>query len=105
MSPFTTASTRRDRTRCNERREAFGDVADQLEQEAVSNFVAKAVAADLGHAEKRRLARSMADSVYSAKLDEIDSDLAPEQDEKLYQQCLVDARRMLLDPNYMALFS
>ena len=51
------------------------------------------------------LARSMADSVYSAKLDEIDSDLAPEQDERLYQQCLVDARRMLLDPNYMALFS
>jgi hypothetical protein len=51
------------------------------------------------------LARSMADSICSAKLDGIDGDLTPEQDEKEYQQCLVDARRMLLDPNYMALFS
>src|SRR6478672_8232243 len=51
------------------------------------------------------LARSMADSIYSAKLDGIDGDLTPEQDERLYQQCLVDARRMLLNPNYMALCS
>jgi hypothetical protein len=50
------------------------------------------------------LARSMADVVYGAKLDEIDGELTPEQDETLYQQCLVDMRRMLLDPEYGALF-
>jgi len=49
------------------------------------------------------LARSMADAVYCAKLDEIDGDLTTEQDETLYQQCLVDMRRVLLDPEYDAL--
>ena len=49
------------------------------------------------------LARSMGDAVYCAKLDEIDGDLTTEQDETLYQQCLVDMRRVLLDPEYDAL--
>jgi hypothetical protein len=49
------------------------------------------------------LARSMADAIYSAKLEEIDGDLTTEQDDALYEQCLVDSRRMLLDPEYLAL--
>ena len=45
----------------------------------------------------------MADAIYSATLDEIDGDLTTEQDDALYEQCLVDSRRMLLDPEYLTL--
>jgi hypothetical protein len=49
------------------------------------------------------LARCMADSIYSAMLDEIDGELTTEQDDALYEQCLVNSRRMLLDPEYATL--
>jgi hypothetical protein len=45
----------------------------------------------------------MADSIYSAMLDEIDGELTTEQDDALYEQCLVNSRRMLLDPEYATL--
>ena len=50
------------------------------------------------------LARSMAAAICSAKLDEIDGDLTPEQANALWEQCLVDSRRILLDPEYLALW-
>jgi len=49
-------------------------------------------------------ARLMADASYSAAIDDIDGPITTEQDVTLYCQCLVDARRMLLDPDYEALF-
>jgi hypothetical protein len=49
-------------------------------------------------------ARSMADAICGAKLEQIDGELTTEQDEALYNQCLVDSRRMLCDPDYAALF-
>lgn len=48
-------------------------------------------------------ARCVADAIYSAALDAIDGELTTEQDDALYQQCLVNSRRMLLDPEYAAL--
>jgi hypothetical protein len=49
------------------------------------------------------LARAMADVIYSVMLDDLDDNLTTEQDVMVYCQCLVNARRMLLDPDYEAL--
>ena len=48
-------------------------------------------------------ARAMADAIYSAAIDDIDGPITTEQDVTVYCQCLVDARRMLLNPDYEAL--
>jgi hypothetical protein len=59
----------------------------------------------LDRKEDEDIARSMADAIYPAMLDDLDSDeITTEQDVMIYCQCLVDARRMLLDPEYNALF-
>jgi hypothetical protein len=47
------------------------------------------------------MARAMADMIFSAALEDEDDDLTKEEADRLYDQCLADAYRMLADEDYM----
>jgi len=57
----------------------------------------------LTNAADEELANSMADAIWSAVLEEHDAEDDFDSDRAL-QQCLVDARRMLREPEYARLF-
>jgi len=51
--------------------------------------------------DEEQMARGMADSIFGAALEDFDDDVTKEQADRLYDQCLADAWRMLLDPDCM----
>lgn len=57
------------------------------------------------NAKRERDAAAMADIVYGAIAEERFTDATPQiEADAVYFQCLVDARRMLVDPEYTGLF-
>ena len=63
----------------------------------------------LADPEQEAMARSMADAIWGAVMDDLRIDgrghVTTEQDFLAYSQALVDSRRMLRDPDYDALIS
>ncbi len=55
-------------------------------------------------AKREERAYEMASLSYSAATDEFDDDTTQAEADKVFEQCIVDARRMLCDPDYMGLF-
>jgi hypothetical protein len=47
------------------------------------------------------MARAMADAIYSAACEDLDDSATKEEADRLYDQCLAEARRMIADPDYM----
>jgi hypothetical protein len=58
----------------------------------------------LADAEDEAMAISMADAVYSACAEGFAPDLTQEEADRVYQQNLADARRMIYDAEYAAMF-
>ena len=54
--------------------------------------------------EQEEMAQIMADFMYSACTDHFDENTTQEQADRVYEQCLIDARRMVCDENYMRIF-
>src|SRR5437764_1058263 len=55
-------------------------------------------------AKDEELARAMADASYSACVDRFAADITQAEADRVYEQCLADARRMLCEPEYNDLF-
>ncbi len=51
------------------------------------------------------MAQCMADASYSAAAEEFADHITREQADKVWEQCLVDARRMLCDEDYARIFA
>jgi hypothetical protein len=56
------------------------------------------------NAERESLADGMACAIYSAAADEFGDDTTQIEADQVFEQFLVDARRMLCDPDYSRLF-
>jgi hypothetical protein len=54
--------------------------------------------------EDEAMAHSMADTIYSAMVDDFSDDTTKEQADRIYEQCLIDSRRMLCDGDYADIF-
>jgi hypothetical protein len=50
------------------------------------------------------MARAMADAIYSACAEHFTDDITQEQADRVYEQCLIDSRRMLRDEDYAPIF-
>jgi hypothetical protein len=46
------------------------------------------------------MARAMADAIFSAALEDENDDITKEEADRLYDQCLAEAHRMLSDEDY-----
>ena len=46
----------------------------------------------------------MADVIYSAEADYFSDKITKEQADRVWEQCLIDARRMLCDEDYLSIF-
>lgn len=55
-------------------------------------------------AAREQMAHAMADASYSAVADEFDDNTTQGEADQRFEECLVDARRMMCDPDYMRLF-
>ena len=58
----------------------------------------------LPNAEDERLAHSMADVIYSVYAERFANDITQEEADRVYDQCLVDSRRMVCDEEYLTIF-
>jgi hypothetical protein len=66
---------------------------------------ANAVSGPLVDTEQEELAHTMADVIYSPRADDFFSDdITQEQADRVWEQCLIDARRMLCDEDYARIF-
>jgi hypothetical protein len=54
-----------------------------------------------GTDDNESMARAMADAIYSAACEDLDDGATKEEADRLYHQCLAEARRMIADPDYM----
>jgi hypothetical protein len=54
--------------------------------------------------EQEEMARTMADAIYSARADYFRDDITKQQADRVWEQCLIDSRRMLCDGDYMSIF-
>ena len=54
----------------------------------------------LDNAADEDTAHSMAEAVYCAYVDHFSPDITEDEAEYVWQQCLIDMRRMLCDPDY-----
>ena len=54
--------------------------------------------------EREEMAQAMADAGYSAAAECFADNITVEQRDRVHRQCLVDARRMLLDEDYARIF-
>jgi hypothetical protein len=51
------------------------------------------------------LAKAMADASYSAVAEQFGDDITQEEADLVWEQCLIDARRMLCDRDYARIFA
>ena len=58
----------------------------------------------LHDAEAERLAHAMADVIYIDAADYFSDDITQEQADRVYQQALIDSRRMICDEDYARIF-
>jgi hypothetical protein len=50
------------------------------------------------------MAHGMAGAIYSARAEDFSDDITPAQADSIYEQCLIDSRRMICDPDYERIF-
>lgn len=60
--------------------------------------------APLARAEDEQMAHSMADVIYCACADNFTDDITKEEADRVWEQCLIDARRMIYEPEYEDIF-
>ena len=60
--------------------------------------------APLARAEDEQMAHSMADAIYCASVDNFTDDITKEEADRVWEQCLIDARRMICEPEYEDIF-
>ena len=54
--------------------------------------------------EEEEMAHAMADAIYCACVDDFRDDITKEQADRVWEQCLIDARRMVCDKDYARIF-
>jgi hypothetical protein len=54
--------------------------------------------------EDETMAHAMADAIYSARAEDFSDHITEAQADRIYEQCLIDSRRMLRDGEYAAIF-
>jgi hypothetical protein len=54
--------------------------------------------------EQEDWAHAMAGAIYGAKAEYFSESITQEQADKVYEQCLIDSRHMLCDPDYERMF-
>jgi hypothetical protein len=54
--------------------------------------------------EQEELAHEMASAIYGAYADQFRDDITQEQADRVWEQCLIDARHMVCDENYARIF-
>ena len=54
--------------------------------------------------EDEQMAHAMADASYSACTDGFADDITKEEADQVWEQCLIDARRMICEPEYEDMF-
>ena len=60
--------------------------------------------APLARVADEEMAVSMADAIYSAVADGFVDDITKDEADRVWEQCLIDARRMICDPEYEDIF-
>jgi hypothetical protein len=60
--------------------------------------------APLANAEDEEMAHAMADAIYSARGEDFSDHITEAQADRIYEQCLIDSRRMLCDGEYADIF-
>jgi hypothetical protein len=55
-------------------------------------------------AEDEEMAHGMADIVYGAYMEKAADDITKEEADRVWEQCVTDARRMICEPEYMDIF-
>jgi hypothetical protein len=58
----------------------------------------------LPNAADEEMAESMADAIYSACADRFCADITEQEVDRVWEQCLIDSRRMICEPEYEAIF-
>jgi hypothetical protein len=58
----------------------------------------------LENPEEEKTAHGMAAAIYSARADDFSDDITQEQADRVWEQCLIDSRRMLCDEDYARIF-
>jgi hypothetical protein len=58
----------------------------------------------LENAEDEAMAHAMADVIYSARAEDFSDYITQAQADRIYEQCLIDSRRMICDPDYERIF-
>jgi len=51
------------------------------------------------------MAESMADAIYCARKDHFCADITEEEVDYVWEQCLIDSRRMICEPEYETIFA
>ena len=59
----------------------------------------------LPNAADEEMAESMADAIYCARKDRFCADITEQEVDWVWEQCLIDSRRMLCEPEYMTIFA
>jgi hypothetical protein len=58
----------------------------------------------LEDSEQEEMAHTMADVIYSAEADYFSDKITKEQADRVWERCLIDARRMPCDEDYLRIF-
>ena len=58
----------------------------------------------LEDSEQEEMAHGMADAIYGACAENFSDNITKEQADRVYEQCLIDARHMLCDEDYERIF-
>jgi hypothetical protein len=58
----------------------------------------------LEDSEEEDMAHTMADIIYSARAEDFSDNITQEQADRVWEQGLIDSRRMLCDEDYMRIF-
>jgi hypothetical protein len=59
----------------------------------------------LADPEQEEMAHRMADTIYSAEVEKFSDNITEEQADRVWEQCLIDARHMLCDKDYERIFT
>ena len=59
----------------------------------------------LPNAADEEMAESMADAIYSACADRFCADITEQEVDRVWEQCLIDSRRMICEPEYETIFA
>jgi hypothetical protein len=58
----------------------------------------------LPNAEDEEMAHQMADWIYCARVDDFCDDITIQEADRVWEQCLIDSRRMICEPEYEDIF-